>query len=329
MFKLSSCISVFFLIACSSFAQINWQQVKQFNDSLPDAVRIYTTSDMLDGRPNIAYCIMVDLKDPNLEFTTAAGNGQRYTPAQYFQQEGSPLVIVNGTFFSFKTNQNLNALIKEGRLLAYNVPAVRGRGKDSINSYYPFRSAIGINKKRNADIAWLYTDTARPYPIAYQVPVDPILTSKKSRIKRYHPVPGRYDNIYAGTGNLKPDRKWKMETAIGGGPVLVQNGKVLISSKEEMMFAGGEKDKHPRTAMGYTAGDKLIILVIQGRFPGIAEGATLQQEARLLVELGCMEALNLDGGGSSCMLVNGKETIKPSDKEGQRPVPGVFIIRHK
>jgi len=37
--------------------------------------------------------------------------------------------------------------------------------------------------------------------------------------------------------------------------------------------------------------------------------------------------LNLDGGGSSCMLVNGKETIKPSDKEGQRAVPAVFIIK--
>jgi exopolysaccharide biosynthesis protein len=81
--------------------------------------------------------------------------------------------------------------------------------------------------------------------------------------------------------------------------------------------------------MGYTTDGRLIILVIEGRFPGIAEGATLEQEAKLLLSLGCYEALNLDGGGSSCMLVNGKETIKPSDKEGQRPVPGVFMIRAK
>jgi len=39
--------------------------------------------------------------------------------------------------------------------------------------------------------------------------------------------------------------------------------------------------------------------------------------------------LNLDGGGSSCMLVNGKETIKPSDKEGQRAAPAVFIIKKR
>jgi exopolysaccharide biosynthesis protein len=64
--------------------------------------------------------------------------------------------------------------------------------------------------------------------------------------------------------------------------------------------------------------------VIQGRFPGVAEGATLTQQAQLLKNIGCWEALNLDGGGSSSMLINGIETIKPSDKEGQRQVPARF-----
>ena len=79
--------------------------------------------------------------------------------------------------------------------------------------------------------------------------------------------------------------------------------------------------------MGYTANHRLIILVIQGRFPGVAEGASLEQEAKILKDLGCYEALNLDGGGSTCMLINGKETVKPSDKQGQRPIPAVFLIK--
>jgi len=96
-----------------------------------------------------------------------------------------------------------------------------------------------------------------------------------------------------------------------------------------MMFTGKAiNDKHPRTTMGYTKKGKLIILVIEGR-NNIAHGATLAQEAQILKDLGCWEALNLDGGGSSCLLVNGKETIRPSDKEGQRPVPAVFIIKEK
>lgn len=116
---------------------------------------------------------------------------------------------------------------------------------------------------------------------------------------------------------------------MGGGPVLLQKGEVAVSNNEELKFAGKEiSDKHPRTWMGYTKNGKLIIMVIKSRYPDAA-GATLTQEAQLLKNLGCEEELNLDGGGSSCMIVNGKETIKPSDKEEERPVPGVFIIKMK
>ena len=122
---------------------------------------------------------------------------------------------------------------------------------------------------------------------------------------------------------------WKMKTAVGGGPVLLQNGEIKITNNEELKFAGKAiNDKHPRTAMGYTKDGKLIILVIEGRNKNAA-GATLTQEAQIFRDLGCWEALNLDGGGSSCLLVNGKETIKVSDAAGQRPVPAVFIIRQK
>lgn len=112
--------------------------------------------------------------------------------------------------------------------------------------------------------------------------------------------------------------------------MLVQNGAPCITNNEEAMFAGkAVNDRHPRTAAGFTAEGKLVILVVEGRNKGVAEGASLIHLAEILVSLGCVEALNLDGGGSSCMLVNGMETIRPSDKEGQRKVPAVLIIRHR
>jgi exopolysaccharide biosynthesis protein len=81
--------------------------------------------------------------------------------------------------------------------------------------------------------------------------------------------------------------------------------------------------------MGYTIDGDLIVMVIQGRMKGIAVGATLTETALLFKQLGCEGAINLDGGGSSCMLINGKETIKPSDPTGQRPVPAVFYVAIK
>ena len=302
-------------LASISYSQVHWTRVDSLFGNLPRTLRIYSTSDSLDGRPFKAYYVEALLKDKKLEFTTQSGFGTRLTPSTFYAKEKDPYVVVNGTFFSFQTNQNLNLLIQKKKLLANNVTSLRGRDSDSIYYYYPTRSAIGISKKRRADVAWTFTDSNISWVYAFQD--SPVIAKGKNKIPTINKL-GRFDW-----------KKWRVVSAIGGGPTLIHNGKIQITNKEEQMFVGGENDKHPRTAMGYTTDGRLIILVIEGRFPGIAEGATLQQEAELLLKLGCYEALNLDGGGSSCMLVNGKETIKPSDKEGQRPVPGVFIIRKR
>ena len=55
------------------------------------------------------------------------------------------------------------------------------------------------------------------------------------------------------------------------------------------------------------------------------KGLTTADVANVLLDLGCVEAINLDGGGSSCMLVNGKETIKVSDGAQRAVASAVFI----
>jgi len=303
------------LIYSNSFSQINWTRTDSLFGELPPSVKVYYTNDSLDGKPFKAYYVEALLKDKKLEFTTQAVYGKRITPAEFYREENNPLVVVNGTFFSLQTAQNLNLIIKKKKLLSYNITALKGRGPDSVNYYYPTRSAIGITKKRKADVAWTFTDSTVSWVYAFED--SPVVAKGKNPVPTINKL-RRYDW-----------RKWRVVTAIGGGPTLIHDGKIEITNRQEQMLVGGDNEKHPRTAMGYTGDGRLIILVIQGRFPGVAEGATLQQEADLLLKLGCYEALNLDGGGSSCMLVNGKETIKPSDREGQRPVPGVFIIRKR
>ena len=302
-----------FIFSFTLHAQLKWSPAHDsLTRGLPASVKLFYTNDSLDGKPFLAYYLEADLKDQSLNFTTQVGNGKRFTPFQYYQAENKPLVVVNGTFFSFSTNQNLNIVMKDGKMKAYNVTALKGPKTDSTKLYYVTRGAIGINHKREPDVAWIFNDSSKRYPYAFEdSPVVARGLAPKPKLKNLN----RFDYD-----------KWKMETAIGGGPVLIHNGNIRITNKQEQMQVNGQ-EKHPRTAMGYTSGGKLIILVIQGRFPGIADGASLIQEAKVLHDLGCYEALNLDGGGSSCMIVNGKETIKPSDKTGERPVPAVFIIR--
>jgi hypothetical protein len=293
-----------------SLAQPRWQEVTQRFGPLPRGIRVFYSNDSLDGKPFVGYYVEADLRNKGLGFTAETGKGKRYRPSEYFASAGKPWVVVNCTFFNFDKNQNLNTVVRRGKLVAYNPAFVKGRGRDSARQVKTFRSAIGITKKRTADVAWIYSDTGMRRPLAAQLPVGPIAADSLAAIEKMG------------------FKKWKMRTAVGGGPVLVQNAQVAIANNEEMLFGGkAMHDKHPRTAMGYTSDGKLIILAIQGRFPGVAEGASLVQEAQLLVDIGCIEALNLDGGGSSCLLVNGQNTIQPSDKEGQRPVPAVFVIR--
>ena len=297
--------------------QLHWTRVDSAYGPLPSSIHVYRSADSLGGFPSIAYYVSARLKDRRLQFTTAAGQGKRFTPDQYYQIEQSPYLVVNCSFFSFSTNQNLNLVVKDGRMLAYNITSLRGTGNDSQFYYYPTRGAIGIDRKRRADVAWTFTDSTRRWPYAFEEM--PVIA------KGTDTVPSIYN-----LGDIEW-KWWKMRTAVGGGPVLIHDGKIQITDREEQLFPDSRRDgEHtPRTAMGYTRDGHLIVLVIQGRTPGIAAGATLQQEAEILLRLGCYEALNLDGGGSSCLLINGKETIRPSDREGQRAVPAVFLIKSR
>lgn len=306
--------SVLILAAFTTKAQVKWINADPDFGTLPQGFHVYKTTDSLDGKPFIAYYAEAILKDKKLHFTADTTYKRRLTPQQFFEKNAQPLLVVNTTFFSFATNQNLNVVIKNGRLVSYNVHSIAGRGKDTLTYQHPLGSAIGISKKRKADVAWLFADSGTKKPYMFQLPIT---------VERDSFVSIRHRNYKRLTAE-----KWKMQTAVGGGPVLIQQSNILITNKEELKFSGktGLTDKHPRTAMGYTSDGRLIIMVIQGR-SAEAAGATLLQEAQLLKDLGCVEALNLDGGGSSCMLINGKPTIKVSDKEGQRPVPAVFVIK--
>jgi Phosphodiester glycosidase len=306
-----------FVLSTISKAQLKWENVDNLFGQLPKSIHVFKSNDSLDGKPSIAYYVDVDLKDKKIEVDTDTTYKRRLTPQAFYQKNNKPYIIVNGTFFSFQTQQNLNAMIKNGKLVAYNTLSIPLRGKDT-GSYFKFtRSAIGISKKRNADVAWLFTDSLMRFATAFEdEPVswkDQIPENRKSDFIAHSK--GEYHN-------------WKMKTAIGGGPTLLHNGEINITNDLERMFSGkGKFDLHPRTAMGYTNENHLIILAVEGRNIGIAEGASLVHLATIFKTLGCVEALNLDGGGSSCLLINGKETIKPSDKEGERPVPGVFLVK--
>ncbi|HVR44400.1 MAG TPA: phosphodiester glycosidase family protein [Thermoanaerobaculia bacterium] len=124
--------------------------------------------------------------------------------------------------------------------------------------------------------------------------------------------------VHEQAGVLEPVPDW-VETAVSGWPLIVESCDALDAGS----LPGGDaftRSPHPRTAVGLTAeGRWLFLVVIDGRREGVP-GVTLARLAEFMQsELGVCRALNLDGGGSSTMVVNGEVRNEPSDGR-ERPV---------
>ncbi|MEU5869729.1 MULTISPECIES: phosphodiester glycosidase family protein [unclassified Nonomuraea] len=101
---------------------------------------------------------------------------------------------------------------------------------------------------------------------------------------------------------------------IAGGVGLVRNGRVKITAKRDghdsvnMILR-----RHPRTLLGVTRNGSLILATIDGRQPGVTIGANFHEAAQFMRWLGAVQAVNLDGGGSTAMVVSNKLVNRPSD----------------
>ena len=85
--------------------------------------------------------------------------------------------------------------------------------------------------------------------------------------------------------------------------------------------------RHPRTIVGIAArGRRLLLITIDGRQPGYSAGTTNRESAAVALALGATEAINLDGGGSTTMVVKGEIVNHPSDATGPRKVSDALLV---
>ena len=113
---------------------------------------------------------------------------------------------------------------------------------------------------------------------------------------------------------------------VGGGPQLIKGGKVAITFQDEKIDAKFVTDRHPRTAIARLNDGRILLVTVDGRQPEVSVGISLTGLADLLLEFGASEAINLDGGGSTTMVVGGRLVNKPSDQTGERPVSDAILM---
>lgn len=118
------------------------------------------------------------------------------------------------------------------------------------------------------------------------------------------------------------------DDVVGGVPQLIKNGKIDITWEQEKSSKSFVETRHPRTAVAILKDRKFLMITVDGRSDA-SGGIGLQDLAEYLLSLGAVDAMNLDGGGSTTMFLDGKVVNRPSDKEGERKVSDALIVRKR
>ena len=227
----------------------------------------------------------------------------------------------------------------------------------------------GVNEVRNADQLILYnkyygTNTGTnqwgveleleylAYPAGVNENIIAVITAKDSILETGHgnmTIPSGMGGVLSGHGtsrdyinehyfvgdtltirlNLPPSTAVLSEL-IGGTPRIIRNGVQSVEWEAESVGSSFAHDRHPRTAVGFNADSTIVtFFTVDGRQGGYSEGMSLFELADYMLEWGVYQGINLDGGGSTTMVVRGEVVNSPSDAGGERSVANALMAISK
>jgi hypothetical protein len=134
-------------------------------------------------------------------------------------------------------------------------------------------------------------------------------------------------------GSGRPVQTAKAETIVNGGPQLVRDGRDEITQARDGFVHPGDPSfaygfvvkRNPRTFAGVDAQGRTVLVTVDGRTTSDL-GLSIPETADVARSLGLVDAMNLDGGGSTAMAVNGALVTHPSDAAGERPVGDAIVV---
>jgi len=307
---------VFLTLFVLSSSKIIWKKPEKLNKDLPPSVEVFrTTSDFAKGHKMTASYCDFDLADPDLEFKVVYvkdGESAKTLPEFIAEEPNHVYMIANGGFFDIVSNTSHSLLIQDGYLSSSNRMVVHEMYKGQLVPYYPTQGAFGIRKDGTPEITWVYN-----------------INDDKSQVYSYpQPAP----NCYNCPPGPMPDEDfppggapWEVNHAIGGSPVLLKNGVYDVTMEEEMINRTIGVHRHPRTALCVTKEKKVKVVTVDGR-SSRSDGLFYDELAELLHEIGCYDALNLDGGSSTAMLINGEVANSPVNGELREVLSAVMLV---
>jgi len=296
--------------------------------------------------PMVAHVLRADPRFVAIRSVLAQKPGGGFARAKVSQiaKSAGAMAAINGSFFNFVSNEPAGLLVQDGQIVSSglsnrSVFGIRYDGTPFIDDAR-VRAAVlledgrelaiaGVNRNAKPNQITLYTThfgkstNTQIHPYRYEAAIDGqgrVIEASNGNL----PVPkGGY--VVSANGkafkrvfeSLQPGARalvytqlsgvWEgVRYAVGGGPTIVHSGRVHVTAKQEGFSSHIASGRAPRTAIGYTPSGVTLMVTVDGRVPKHSVGCTLNELARMMIELGCTEAINLDGGGSTVMVIDNK-----------------------
>lgn len=281
---------------------IVWQDTTAHYE-LPEGIELYYGKTASPIGPR-AWLLKLDVTQQQFAFVPylSKANGGVQTLSSFASQVGA-VAAINGGFFSTSNGASFSTVVQPGEVLSRNITALTRNGK----SYPVIRSMFNQAEDKTMSVEWVYHFNDNMNGLyRFTQPLDYATDDADPR-----PVPSINDGELFENAHL----------GIGGGPVLIKGDSIRVSWSEEIFWGSGVNlnDLQLRSAIGYTADGKILLFVSDTKGTGI----TLPNLALELKALGCVEAMNLDGGGSSQLVVKGNKLNSNTDV---RLIPSIVAI---
>lgn len=276
---------------------LNWVPVDSLNTELPPHIRVFhghhTTL------PLKAWYVEVRATNGRLplKVLTAEDPEDRRETATQFATRTDACVLLNAGYFTMnkKPADHVGLLMTDGKI---HWPAT-GTMERKKEQYHLSRAAFGITPAGKLELGWAISAENTVYRL--DRPLPNFLG---------HPSPAYQPSA---------SQIWHVSEALGAGPMLVWDGKTIYSAMDELFWETSIPNIHPRSAIGVRRDGSAVLMVVDGR-QAASRGVSLTELGDLMRSAGAFRALNLDGGGSSALVVHRQLINRPAGGTFQREV---------
>lgn len=271
-----------------------------------EGVEIYKTTSQLNGRNFNAWYAIADPTEVDFRVLYLETVGTKKTIASQAEAAGDCLALINGAIYG---NYNIGVIITEGKMTQQWHGEIEGCYWATDNQLYQItRPVIGVDKDGKAGAYWVGVPAQGTFYYYDRPQPNVVGQAKYGKVTASSPVAAS---------------AWDPYFAISCGPMVLYDGKVCADNTMvddtryytnfECWDESGVYSAHPdRSAVGVTADGKIVLFICDGRIDA-SQGAYIKELGPIMKSLGCVHAMNLDGGGSTGMWVKGSGMINYKD----------------